>query len=714
VAYLVDGMEVKDPLYNTRMLAVGSPAVAEMVALTGGFDAEYGNAQSAIINVVTKEGSKDYHGRIRYIFDDLSPKQDSRFETITTTFEDLDTTLTTEWQPPSSYQNYDAWEGSLGGPCPIFEHLLPSMGVDIPGYVTFFASADLTARNTSSNGIRINSSPWYRHDVSGGWGLDDRREQTFLTSNLQLTYHINRTMKLKAGYRFNREWYNVFVMRQSRHFPFDYSQEDINRALQGWTGNDSTYTYVTGADDDGDGRIDEEALNGRDDDLDGRIDEDIQWYEYNAADHTPMRKIDDGQFLLSWSHTLSKNTYYHVKLSRYQASRKITGADKEPWEYGEYEEPFTDMPDGGGAYNGRYDPGEPFEDADGDGIWDAGNPDNNTRNYRGYAISGDGTDDDLGQPVPAWYDENSIVYAAKFQLTSQMHRYHQMRLGLDYNYFNISSRVLPYPTIDNEGQGIYTDVFNVFPSDGAIYFQDKMEFNDITLTAGARLDFYLPGDQVRHVMAFDSTNENWNPNYIPFDIPNRVKANVSPRIGVSFAVTERSYLHAHYGHFYQRPRWNDMFEAVNQPQSGGTPRIGNPDLSPEKTVAFEVGISWNPYQNYLMDVTGFMKDVKNWINTRDGKDWYPEHFGVPLIGKNFAVYDNQDYALARGLEFNLSREYGSNLSGRVTYTLSWVNAKNSYNVSTQAIRGNYVEPPVALPAGWDQRHSIVANFGNEL
>ncbi len=739
VAYLVDGMEVKDPLNNLRMLQIGSPAVAEMVAQTGGFDAEFGNAQSAVINVVTKEGGKKFSGRIKYVFDDLSPKADSKFEEKTTYFDKFDTTVTTMWQPPLSYQNYDYLEGSLGGPEPISTYLLPKMGLKVPGYITFFAAADISARNTSSNGLRISSSPWYRHDASGGLLPDafgPRREQTFFTSNIQLTHHINPTMKFKLGYRANREWYNVFVMRQSRHFPFDYTQADVDAALQAWTGNDPDdprFSYVFDrwnpmgdpefdehgihrADDDADGRVDEEALNGKDDDLDGLIDEDIQWYEYNAADHTPMRKIFDDQFLLSWNHSLNERTFYHVKLSRYKASRLITGADKKPDEYGEYAEEFIDLPDAEGKYNGLYDPGEPFTDTDGDGIWDAGNPANNTFQYKGYAISGDGTDDDIGQPVPAWYEEESYVYGAKFQITSQMRRNHQIRAGLDFNYFDLRSHVLPYPTIANEGKGIYTDIYRVYPSDGAMYVQDKMEFKDITLTIGGRLDFYMPGEQVRHVAAFDTFatdefgNRTWSPNYIPFDIPDRITATLSPRIGASFAITEKAYLHAHYGHFYQRPRWSDMFESVNQVQSGGTPRIGNPDLGPEKTVSFEVGVAWNPYENYLVDITGFMKDVKNWINTRDGKDWFPEHFGRDLLGQNFAIYDNQDYAFARGLEFNLSREYGSNMSGRITYTLSWVNAKNSYNISTQAIRRNYVEPPLAIAAGWDQRHSIVANY----
>lgn len=721
VAYLIDGMEVRDPLFNNRMLTIGNPAVAEMVAMTGGFEAEFGNAQSAVVNVVTKEGGREWHGQVKYMGDDLSPKLDSRWETTT-----APNGAQTIWTPPSNYQNYDYFEGSLGGPEPITTTLLPALGLNIPGYLTFFVSGDLTARNTNASGILINSTPSMRHDPSGWLNFGDRREQTFLNHSYQLTYHINPKMKLKGAYRNSRSWTTPYYLRLSRRFPFDYTQDDVNRALQAWTGNDSTYTYrfrnwnpdnlpevVNGfnrADDDRDGRIDEEAMNGRDDDLDGRIDEDLQWYEYNAPDHNRFTKVNDEQFLLTWNHTLNQRTYYHLKLSRYRAGRVAAAGNKDPWEYGEPAEPFTDLPDAQGKYNGRYDVGEPFTDLDGDGVWDRGNTANNYVNYRGFYISGDGLAGNTGQLVPAWFKENSYVWGLKFQLTSQLHRHHQLRTGADYNYYDIASRSFPYPTIDNQGQGIYTDVYRVFPSDGALYVQDKAEYKDITLTLGTRVDWFAPGEQVRHVMAFDTTHPNWNPNYIPFDVPPRVKAQVSPRLGVSFAVTSNAYLHAHYGHFYQRPRWDDMFGSVNQAQTGGTPLIGNPDLDPEKTVAYEVGIAWNPFKDYLIDVTGFLKDIKNWINARDGKIWFREHFGYPLVGSNFAIYDNQDYAFARGLEFTLSREYGANVSGRISYTLSWTNANNSYDIGTQVIRNDYVEPVRALPAGWDRRHSVIGNL----
>ena len=43
-------------------------SVQEIQVNTGGFPAEYGNVQAAIINTVTRSGTDEYHGSIEYIY----------------------------------------------------------------------------------------------------------------------------------------------------------------------------------------------------------------------------------------------------------------------------------------------------------------------------------------------------------------------------------------------------------------------------------------------------------------------------------------------------------------------------------------------------------------------------------------------------------------------------------------------------------------------
>jgi len=64
VAYIVDGVAQMDPQTNVYDASIPLSAVAETAVMTGGFGAEYGNAQSGIINVVTREGGRSYSGSL--------------------------------------------------------------------------------------------------------------------------------------------------------------------------------------------------------------------------------------------------------------------------------------------------------------------------------------------------------------------------------------------------------------------------------------------------------------------------------------------------------------------------------------------------------------------------------------------------------------------------------------------------------------------------
>jgi outer membrane receptor protein involved in Fe transport len=60
VAYLIDGMYVKDPVLGTLGTRINNDAIEELTFLSGTFNAEYGNALSGVVNIVTKEGTRDF------------------------------------------------------------------------------------------------------------------------------------------------------------------------------------------------------------------------------------------------------------------------------------------------------------------------------------------------------------------------------------------------------------------------------------------------------------------------------------------------------------------------------------------------------------------------------------------------------------------------------------------------------------------------------
>ncbi len=58
VGFLVDGMYVEDPLFGGLGTRVNNDAIKELTLLSGTFSAEYGDALSGIVNIVTREGTQ--------------------------------------------------------------------------------------------------------------------------------------------------------------------------------------------------------------------------------------------------------------------------------------------------------------------------------------------------------------------------------------------------------------------------------------------------------------------------------------------------------------------------------------------------------------------------------------------------------------------------------------------------------------------------------
>src|SRR5690606_33174247 len=60
VAFVVDGARARNPPNHDPYTRVNLSAIQELEVITGGFNAEYGEAQYGAINVITKEGSENY------------------------------------------------------------------------------------------------------------------------------------------------------------------------------------------------------------------------------------------------------------------------------------------------------------------------------------------------------------------------------------------------------------------------------------------------------------------------------------------------------------------------------------------------------------------------------------------------------------------------------------------------------------------------------
>jgi hypothetical protein len=83
VTYVVDGMISKVPQNGTLPARINTSAVEEVDVISGGFDAEYGDALSGVINIITREGGSKNSGRFSYLTDGIFPARSLKGTTST-------------------------------------------------------------------------------------------------------------------------------------------------------------------------------------------------------------------------------------------------------------------------------------------------------------------------------------------------------------------------------------------------------------------------------------------------------------------------------------------------------------------------------------------------------------------------------------------------------------------------------------------------------
>ncbi len=177
-AFLLDGVSVQDPLAGTGFgLQLSANAIEEVEVITGGFNAEYGQATSGVINVRTREGGDRFSGSLSY-------KRDN--------FGNLSS--------PHVF-NLDIAEANFSGPEPITTFLLPALGLKIPGKISFFSSFYMGISDGITQGYYKPTAKQLYSSTFYGTRFAPRAENSWFWLG-KLTYSISPTMKL--AYSFNQ------------------------------------------------------------------------------------------------------------------------------------------------------------------------------------------------------------------------------------------------------------------------------------------------------------------------------------------------------------------------------------------------------------------------------------------------------------------------------------------------------------------------------
>lgn len=82
IAYFVNGVNVTDDYNRGQTVVVENESVKELQVISGAFNAEYGNAMSGVVNIVTKGGSNEYEGKVEIYAGDYISSRDKIFYNI--------------------------------------------------------------------------------------------------------------------------------------------------------------------------------------------------------------------------------------------------------------------------------------------------------------------------------------------------------------------------------------------------------------------------------------------------------------------------------------------------------------------------------------------------------------------------------------------------------------------------------------------------------
>ncbi len=179
------------------------------------------------------------------------------------------------------------------------------------------------------------------------------------------------------------------------------------------------------------------------------------------------------------------------------------------------------------------------------------------------------------------------------------------------------------------------------------------------------------------------------------------QATFMPRIGVSFPVTDRAVFFASFNITSQRPteRAFTPFTAYEEITSQNS-RTPNPKLESERTTQYELGFRQRLGASTAFTISGFYRTQENKISNRRLIGGFP----------SYGTYLNADFTTTKGVELGFDLRRTRNLAVNANYTLSFAQGTGSDAGATSVIvwRGS-VFPNTIAPADFDQRHTLNAS-----
>lgn len=620
-AYIVDGLTLRDERNNTPYTGISLSSVQDIQVQTGGFDAEYGNIRSGVVNIVTKEGNpKKYSITISTRY---SPADKKHFG------ESLD--------DPNSYwirpyvDPQVAWTGTNNGAWDAFTQLQ---------YPNFEGWNSIAQKSLLPNATYPNLTPEAAQRL---FLFQHRKALEPTVSDYDIDLGIGGPVPVISENAGNLRFF--FSYRKSRTgymFPLstdgleDYNGQlkitsDISGGMKLMVhGMQGLQTGTTNQRNGGPGMFSSP----------GSIALQISRINYAdgrafGTDYWNPSEVKMNNVGAKFTHLLNASTYYEISLSRINFKyNTVPGRARDNslvYQFGN-----TLLVDEGPlGWEGL--PTIPAQSTGIDGM----------RMSVGFGNSRDSSE--------------LTTLTSKAELVTQIDQYNQIKAGVEVVSTNSKvnyGQIDLYLPRDNN-----TSKWKTTPLRTAVYLQNKFEYEGMVANIGVRMDYSDPSGYWYDLSTYDkalSGAKSLGLDTLRQHVDIEKQLTFSPRIGVAFPVTEVSKLFFNYGHFRSMPLPENLFLVRRSSFDNTVTRLANPNNPLPKTVAYELGYEHSLFDEYLIRIAGYYKDVteQTALVTYSSRD----------NSVSYSVATPNSYEDIRGFELTLSKNRGDWVTGFLNYT----------------------------------------------